>query len=45
MLYSLMFHFNFAAAVSQALWLLWSCLGMARMGLARRQARSTLLNG
>jgi hypothetical protein len=37
LLYSLIFHFNFAAAVSQVLWLVWSCLGMAKMGLQRRQ--------
>jgi hypothetical protein len=37
LLYSLIFHFNFAAAVSQVLWLVWSCLGMAKTGLARRQ--------
>lgn len=37
LLYSLLFHFNLAAAISQVLWLLWSCVGMAKTSLARRQ--------
>lgn len=37
LLYSLLFHFNLAAAVSQVLWLVWSCLGIAKIGLSRRQ--------
>ncbi|CAG4886578.1 CBU_0592 family membrane protein [Paraburkholderia saeva] len=45
LLYSLFFHFNLAAAVSQALWVVWSCLGVAKMELARRQAQSSLPGG
>lgn len=38
LLYSLLFHFNMAAAISQVLWLIWSCVGMAKVSLTRRQA-------
>lgn len=36
LLYSLLFHFNLAAAVSQVLWLVWSGLGIRKIVLARR---------
>ncbi|AXF23147.1 hypothetical protein CUJ89_22060 [Burkholderia pyrrocinia] len=37
LLYSLLFHFNLAAAVSQVLWLVWSLLGVAKGARARRR--------
>ena len=36
LLYSLCFHFNFAAALSQVLWLVWSVLGEVKNVRARR---------
>ncbi|NIF78060.1 cyclic nucleotide-binding protein [Paraburkholderia sp. Cy-641] len=36
LLYSLIFHFNLAAAVSQVLWLVWSLLGIAKLRLVQR---------
>lgn len=38
LLYSLLFHFNFSAALSQVLWLLWSVLGLVKLARLRRQA-------
>ncbi|CAB3800730.1 hypothetical protein LMG28688_05219 [Paraburkholderia caffeinitolerans] len=38
LLYSLLFHFNLAAAVSQVLWLVWSGLGIRKIMLAQRGA-------
>jgi hypothetical protein len=38
LLYSLLFHFNLAAAVSQVLWLVWSGLGIRKICAAQRLA-------
>ncbi|WP_444633967.1 CBU_0592 family membrane protein [Cupriavidus oxalaticus] len=37
LLYSLIFHFNLAAAISQLLWLMWSVVGMVITVRARRR--------
>ncbi|MCY1234800.1 hypothetical protein D9M68_455670 [compost metagenome] len=37
LLYSLVFHFNLAAAISQLLWLMWSVVGMVITARARRR--------
>ncbi|WP_322069902.1 CBU_0592 family membrane protein [Paraburkholderia bannensis] len=37
LLYSLLFHFNLAAAVSQVLWLVWSCLGIRKIVQTKRE--------
>ncbi|CAG9172258.1 hypothetical protein LMG23992_02171 [Cupriavidus laharis] len=37
LLYSLVFHFNLAAAVSQLLWLMWSVVGVVVTARARRR--------
>ncbi|OLL31815.1 hypothetical protein BTH42_09240 [Burkholderia sp. SRS-W-2-2016] len=38
LLYSLIIHFNLAAAISQVLWLVWSCIGIAKLNRTRRRA-------
>lgn len=43
LLYSLLFHFNLAAAVSQVLWLVWSGLGIRKIVLAQRGASPATL--
>ena len=43
LLYSLLFHFNLAAAVSQALWLVWSGLGIRKIVLAKRESSITTI--
>lgn len=43
LLYSLLFHFNLAAAVSQVLWLVWSVLGIRKIVLAQRGASPATL--
>ena len=37
LLYSLAFHFNLAAAISQLLWLIWSVVGVVVTARARRR--------
>ncbi|CAG9238754.1 conserved hypothetical protein [Paraburkholderia tropica] len=43
LLYSLLFHFNLAAAVSQILWLVWSVIGTRKIVLAQRRASVTVV--
>ncbi|WP_322049443.1 CBU_0592 family membrane protein [Paraburkholderia sp. J67] len=45
LLYSLLFHFNLAAAVSQVLWLVWSGIGIRKIVLAQRGVSLATLGG